>query len=167
MWIDIFSFRCATLLALIPRASSMAWFGDWQLLLNSSLFWWLLSTNCQTMRKLRKSWTCEWNLQSKQKTSMDMHLATDIGTVSCWSDFIWVAGSAHWIIHGTICKSLCCSLPFPRMELKKTHTEQEQAGSMHGVHSTQIRILEVTKTQAGTAQLQGLTHTPANCPMKH
>ncbi|KAF4804772.1 hypothetical protein TURU_004316 [Turdus rufiventris] len=53
------------------------------------------------------------------------------------------------------------------MELKKTYIEQEQAGSMHGVHSTQIRILEVTKTQAGTAQLQGLTHTPANCPMKH
>lgn len=109
------------------------------LLYSSQLFSILVAVKYELrddMRKHQKSWKCEWILQSKQKTSLDMHLATGRGTSSCWSDFTWMAGSAHWITHSTVCKSFCCFLPFPRMELKKTQKEQEQAESMCVVHST-------------------------------
>lgn len=71
-----------------------------------------------------------------RKACLDLHLATGRGTASCWRDFVWTAESARWITHGTVCKSLCCFLPCPRMELKTIYTGQEQAGSMHLVHST-------------------------------
>lgn len=67
-----------------------------------------------------------------RKASLDLHLAT--GATSCWSDVVWMAGSAPGIIHSAVCKSLCLSFLFPGRSWRRFTRSRRTRGLVHSTY---------------------------------